>query len=342
MFQSLLLVSSQITVGRKISEIERGYCAVDEPHYLEQFDGSARDALRFAEVEAHLFQQDAIGTEHLLLGAMHLKANYFPFLKYQDEDLEASLARVRATTEQVIGRGKSSLEAEMGFTSEAKQAIDEACAEGQHSNRGYVGVKQLFLVLLSVPECNAYRVLHTLLEDSILQFLRQLVAPQPFPSTPDEVHSYGRFTQQARQVVNLSQEEARSLQHHWAGTEHLLLGLLGEGEGKASQVLRNTGIELNQLRQEVESVLGRGDYVVPGEIALTPRVRRIITLAADEATRLGHDAVATSHLLLGLFHEGEGIAVGILEHLGVNLKEVGDETLRLLSDEEKGRAEGGH
>jgi hypothetical protein len=136
MFQSLLLVSSQITVGRKISEIERGYCAVDEPHYLEQFDGSARDALRFAEVEAHLFQQDAIGTEHLLLGAMHLKADYFPFLKYQDEDLEASLARVRATTEQVIGRGKSSLEAEMGFTSEAKQAIDEACAEGQRSIGG--------------------------------------------------------------------------------------------------------------------------------------------------------------------------------------------------------------
>src|SRR5258707_9954549 len=157
MFQSLLLVSSQVIVGRKLAEIERGYSAVDEPYYLEQFDGPARDALRFAEVEAHLFQQDAIGTEHLLLGAMHLKADYFPFLKSQDEDLDASLARGRATTEQVIGRGKSSLEAEMGFTSEAKQAIDEACAEGQHSNRGYVGGKKLFLGLLSFSCCNDYR-----------------------------------------------------------------------------------------------------------------------------------------------------------------------------------------
>lgn len=342
MFQSLLLVSSQVIVGRTIADIERRYCAVDEPHYFEQFDGPARDALRFAEVEARLFQRDAIGTEHLLLGAMHLKADYFPFLKSQDEDLEASLARVRATTEQVIGRGKRSPEAEMGFTSEAKQALAEACAEGQRSNRGYVGVKQLFLALLSVPECNAYRVLHTLLEDSMLQFLRQQVTPQPFPSTPDEVHSYGRLTQQARQVLNLSQEEARSLHHHWAGTEHLLLGLLCEGEGKASQVLRNAGIELKQLRQEVESVLGRGDYLVPGEIVLTPRVRRIITLAAEEATRLGHNAVATSHLLLSLLREDQGIAAGIFDHLRVSRDDLRAQTLRLLSNEAKGVAEGDH
>src|SRR5438309_3893706 len=145
-------------------------------------------------------------------------------------------------------------------------------------------------------------------------------------------NSFDRFTERARKVLSLSQEEAQRFQHNYIGTEHLLLGLVREGEGVAAVVLLKLGIELNKVRSTVEFIIGRGDRIVLGEIGLTPRAKKVIELAVDEARRMNHHYIGTEHLLLGLLREGEGIAAGVLESLGVRLEQVRRETLKVLRD----------
>src|SRR5438477_2608912 len=142
---------------------------------------------------------------------------------------------------------------------------------------------------------------------------------------------FDKFTERARKVLSLAQEEAQRFQHNYIGTEHLLLGLVREGEGVAAKVLSNLGVELNKVRSAVEFIIGRGDRIVLGEIGLTPRAKKVIELAVDEARRLNHHYIGTEHLLLGLVSEGEGIAAGVLESLGVNLENVRTQTIRVLS-----------
>jgi ATP-dependent Clp protease ATP-binding subunit ClpC len=143
--------------------------------------------------------------------------------------------------------------------------------------------------------------------------------------------SFDRFTERARKVLTLAQEEAQRFNHNYIGTEHLLLGLVREGEGVAAKVLSNLGIELTKVRSAVEFIIGRGERQVMGEIGLTPRAKKVIELAVDEARRLGHHYIGTEHLLLGLIREGEGIAAGVLESLGVNLEKVRSEVIKVLT-----------
>ncbi|HEY5112662.1 MAG TPA: ATP-dependent Clp protease ATP-binding subunit, partial [Coriobacteriia bacterium] len=142
---------------------------------------------------------------------------------------------------------------------------------------------------------------------------------------------FDKFTERARRVLTLAQEEAQRFNHNYIGTEHLLLGLVREGDGVAAKVLANLGIELNKVRSAVEFIIGRGERSTMGEIGLTPRAKKVIELAVDEARRLNHHYIGTEHLLLGLVREGEGIAAGVLESLGVNLERVRTETTRILS-----------
>ena len=142
---------------------------------------------------------------------------------------------------------------------------------------------------------------------------------------------FDKFTERARRVLTLAQEEAHRFNHNYIGTEHILLGLVREGDGVAAKVLANLGVELNKVRSAVEFIIGRGDRTVLGEIGLTPRAKKVIELAVDEARRLNHSYIGTEHLLLGLVREGEGIAAGVLESLGVNLERVRAETTRILS-----------
>ncbi len=142
---------------------------------------------------------------------------------------------------------------------------------------------------------------------------------------------FDKFTERARKVLSLAQEEARSFQHNYIGTEHLLLGLVREGEGVAAKVLSNLGVELNKIRAAVEFIIGRGDRIVLGEIGLTPRAKKVIELTVDEARRLNHHYIGTEHLLLGLVREGEGIAAGVLESLGVDLEKVRTQTIHVLN-----------
>ena len=142
---------------------------------------------------------------------------------------------------------------------------------------------------------------------------------------------FDKFTDRARKVLTLAQDEAQRFNHNYIGTEHLLLGLVREGEGVAARVLENMNVELAKVRTAVEFIIGRGDRPVVGEVGLTPRAKRVIELAIDEARRLGHNYIGTEHLLLGLVREGEGIAAGVLESLGVNLDKGRHEVIRVLS-----------
>ncbi len=142
---------------------------------------------------------------------------------------------------------------------------------------------------------------------------------------------FDKFTDRARKVLTLAQDEAQRFNHNYIGTEHLLLGLVREGEGVAARVLENMNVELPKVRTAVEFIIGRGDRPVVGEVGLTPRAKRVIELAIDEARRLGHNYIGTEHLLLGLVREGEGIAAGVLESLGVNLDKVRHEVIRVVA-----------
>ncbi|MDQ3043581.1 MAG: ATP-dependent Clp protease ATP-binding subunit [Chloroflexota bacterium] len=142
---------------------------------------------------------------------------------------------------------------------------------------------------------------------------------------------FDKFTERARKVLTLAQEEAQRFNHNYIGTEHLLLGLVREGDGVAARVLGNMGVQLPKVRSAVEFIIGRGETMIMGEIGLTPRAKKVLELAIDEARRLNHHFIGTEHLLLGLVREGEGIAAGVLESLGVNLEKVRAQVMQVVS-----------
>jgi ATP-dependent Clp protease ATP-binding subunit ClpC len=143
---------------------------------------------------------------------------------------------------------------------------------------------------------------------------------------------FDRFTKRARRVLTLAQEEAQRLNHNYIGTEHLLLGLVREENGVAVRVLRDLGVDPRQVRERVERTVGRGQRAMYGKLSLTPRTKRVIELAVDEARRLGHHYIGTEHLLLGLVRAGEGVAVDVLKGLGVSLDKVRSQTARVMME----------
>ena len=149
---------------------------------------------------------------------------------------------------------------------------------------------------------------------------------------------FEKFSERARRVLSLAQEEAQRFNHNYIGTEHILLGLVRETEGVAARVLSNLNVELVKVRSAVEFIIGRGERPTPGEIGLTPRAKKVIELAVDEARRLNHHYIGTEHLLIGLMREGEGVAAGVLESLGVSLEKVRDETNRIIQRQSSGQS----
>lgn len=142
-----------------------------------------------------------------------------------------------------------------------------------------------------------------------------------------------RFTERVQRVIIIAQEEAKRLNHDYVGTEHILLGLVALGEGVAAKILSNIGVDLRKVRAEVEKLVGTGDNVMLlGEIPFTPRAKKVLELAVEEAQNLGHTYVGTEHLLLGLLREEEGIAARVLENLGVKLADVKEEVINLLGE----------
>jgi ATP-dependent Clp protease ATP-binding subunit ClpA len=156
---------------------------------------------------------------------------------------------------------------------------------------------------------------------------------------------FERFTDRARRVVVLAQEEARMLNHNYIGTEHILLGLVRERDGVAAKALESLNISLEAVRQQVEEIIGRGQAAPTGHIPFTPRAKKVLELSLREALQLGHNYIGTEHILLGLIREGEGVAAQVLQKLGADLDRVRQTVIQLLSGYTAGaavrKAEGG-
>ncbi len=142
---------------------------------------------------------------------------------------------------------------------------------------------------------------------------------------------FERFTDRARRVVVLAQEEARLLNHNYIGTEHILLGLIHEGEGVAAKALESLGISLDAVREQVQDIIGQGQQAPSGHIPFTPRAKKVLELSLREALQLGHNYIGTEHILLGLIREGEGVAAQVLVKLGADLNKVRQQVIQLLS-----------
>jgi ATP-dependent Clp protease ATP-binding subunit ClpA len=142
---------------------------------------------------------------------------------------------------------------------------------------------------------------------------------------------FERFTDRARRVVVLAQEEARMLNHNYIGTEHILLGLIREGEGLAAKALESLGISLDAVRQQVEEIIGQGQEAPSGHIPFTPRAKKVLELSLRESLQLGHNYIGTEHILLGLIREGDGVATQILVRLGADLNRVRHQVIELIA-----------
>src|SRR6266496_2604002 len=150
---------------------------------------------------------------------------------------------------------------------------------------------------------------------------------------------FERFTDRARRVVVLAQEEARMLNHNYIGTEHILLGLIHEGEGVAAKALESLGISLEAVRSQVEEIIGQGQAAPTGHIPFTPRAKKVLELSLREALQTAHICIGTEHILLGLIREGEGVAAQVLQKLGADLNRVRQQVIQLLSGYSGGKGE---
>jgi ATP-dependent Clp protease ATP-binding subunit ClpA len=322
---------------------------------FDKFTERARKVLNLAQEEAQRLMHNSIGTEHILLGLIREGQGVAAHVLTQ---MGADLQGLRKATTQIVAQGSLPVLGEIGFSLEAKEAIHAATDEARRMNHHFVGTEHLLLGLARTAECKANQILQSVginlidLRVRTIQVISQAGSPGTFrrfdrPTAPlmaATAHSehrtqFDKFTERARRSLSFAQEEAQRFQHNYIGTEHLLLGLVREGEGVAAQVLTRLGVELNAVREAVEFIIGRGDRIVLGEIGLTPRSKKVIELAVDEARRLHHHYIGTEHILLGLVREGEGIAAGVLGSLGVELKSVRNEILNVLSNAKSGPTE---
>ena len=342
---------------------------MNERDRFDKFTERARRALHHAQEHAQRYNHNYIGTEHLLLGLLDVKDSVAVQVL---EDMGIEPHKINSAVDFIIGRGDRVVLGEIGLTPRAKKVIELAVDEARRMNVHYIGTEHILLglsregegiaagVLESVGATLALLLRHTysilgLEMPPELHSSKESLRPDvwrgsysttkippsqsyTFSSPPSDViahtqrNRFDKFTERARRVLSFAQEEAQRFQHNYIGTEHLLLGLMRDKDGIAAHVLTGLGIDLQKARESVEFIIGRGDRIVLGEIGLTPRTKQVIEFAVDEAQKLNHPYIGTEHLLLGLVREGHGIAVGVLESLGVKLEQVRAETLKILKE----------
>jgi ATP-dependent Clp protease ATP-binding subunit ClpA len=302
---------------------------------FDRFNDRAKRVLALAQDEAIRFNHNYIGTEHLLLGLVREGEGVAARVL---DSLGVELSNVRTVVEFKIGRGDATISpSEITLAPPVKSVINLAIDEARRLGHSHVGTEHLLLGIVRESESIAANVLGSLGVDlenvrhSVIATLGQpqrevgASAPMPPSSQPTQHFAgpFDRFSDRAKRVLALAQDEAIRFNHNYIGTEHLLIGLIREEEGVAARALRTLGVELEKARTALGFIIGRGDAATsPSEITLSPRTKKVIELAIDETRKLGQTRVSTEHILLGLVREGEGIASGIIESLGVTMDKV--------------------
>ncbi len=324
--------------------------AESEQEMFQRLTDRARKMMALANQEAQRLNHEHIGTEHLLLGLVKegsgVGANVL-------KNLNIDLRKVRIEVEKLVKTGPEMIKmGKLPQTPAAKKVIECSIAESGELNHNYVGTEHLLLGLLREHDGVAAQVLTNLglkieeVREELLSVLRaeaesKEAPPQAEPqerravsahrADPDPSESFSTLTDRARKMLALANQEAQRLGHEYIGTEHILLGLVKEGSGVGANVLKNLDIDLRKVRIEVEKLVKTGpEMVTMGKLPQTPRAKKVIEYAIEEARNLNHNYVGTEHLLLGLLREHDGVAAQVLMNLGLKLEEVREEVLNLL------------
>jgi ATP-dependent Clp protease ATP-binding subunit ClpA len=294
--------------------------------------------MQLANQEAQRLRHEYIGTEHILLGLVlegsGVAANVL-------KNLDVSLRQVREEVEKLIIAGPADTADTKGNklpqTPKAKKVVKYAMAASRELNHNYIGSEHLLLGLLREQDGVAARVLAILgvtldkTTTEILNLLGPGLSPVSQETTiQDSLRQYERFTDRARKIMQLANQEAQRLRHEYIGTEHILLGLMLEGSGVAANLLKNLHVNLRQVRLEVEKLVIAGPADTKGKLPKTPNAKKVIDYAMAAARELNHNYIGSEHLLLGLLREQDGVAAQVLANLGVTSDKTTTELLNLL------------
>lgn len=326
----VLLPRSAISPGKPVKKPDEEF---------GQLTPRAKQALAFAYKEAERLLHIQIATEHVLLGLIRLEQGLaVNVLKKTGLDLETA----RAQVEKQDGIGTDAGTCLLEYTPGVKKVLAEAAKQAKNLNHTYVGTEHILLAILKerdgIPAA-IFKDMGIDAEKVRQEVLHELTSPAYVPPGGMAARSsetpLSNFTPRAQQVLALARKEADRLNHNFAGTEHLLLGLVRLGQGVAVNVLAKLGINLENVRAEVEKLIGKGpDQKMIGNIPYTPRVKKVIAIAAKEAKALNHTYVGTEHILLGLLREGDGVAARILRNLGLDREKTREEILNELTPPE--------
>jgi ATP-dependent Clp protease ATP-binding subunit ClpA len=330
---------------------------------FERFTEKSIKVIMLAQEESRRLGHNQVGTEQLLLGTIGEGTGIGAKVLHS---MGITLETARIEVEKIIGRGDASFTAvELPLTEGAGRALELCLVEARRLGHNCLGTGHLLLGLILQSEGTedvAAKVLENLgvdssnIRDRTTQMIADRAPSQSATIDPEEnswewedyssgerlrqrdrsqsedYAMFERFTEKSIKVIMLAQEESRRLGHNQVGTEQILLGMIGEGTGIAAKVLKSMGVNLKAARIEVEKIIGRGSGFVSVEIPFTPRAKRVLEMSLEEARQLGHNYLGTEHQLLGLVRESEGLAVRVLENLGVDVSDIPNQIIRMLGE----------
>ena len=311
---------------------------------VEKFTSRSQRVIVLAREEALALNHSQIGSEHILLGLLREGAGVGAVAL---ESLGITHQAVRSKVIEVAGEGQPPPLDHIPFTPGAQSALERSRDEASRLGDAYAGTESILLALTAERDGAAAQILLQLGADLDRVRLRvtELLTGAYDASTdapardsaPAETgaasgsFTFERFTDRAKRVVVMAQDEARALNHGYIGTEHILLGLIHEGEGVAAKALESLRINLDTVRRQVEEIIGRGPQAPSGHISFTPRGKKSLELALLEASELNHGYIGTEHILLGLVREGDGVAAQVLIRLGADADRVRQQVIQLLT-----------
>ena len=302
---------------------------------FDRFDDRAKRVLALAQDEALRLRHDSIGPEHVLLGLIREDGGAARVLR----SLGLDLSQARQTLERSVGLGRAATTpSEITLSPRTKKVIELAIDEARRMGTAGVGTEHLLLGVAREDEAAGSRTLESLglslarIRTAVQSTLGVPESAEPVrPGTPGG--DLDRFSDRGKRILVFAQEEATRLRHNYIGTEHLLLGLVRDDDGAGARALATSGVDLDEVREAVRFIIGLGERPVSAsEITMSPRTKKVIHFALEEADRLAHAHAGTGHMLLGLIREGEGIAMGVLDSLKVDRDHLRARTLENIAN----------